>query len=70
MLSLYTQQNYCRHNSQYFKDPSNYLDAPAVIFFFLIVPFRVIGMNVQWVFASLFYIFHGLKALKFAAAHK
>ena len=59
-----------RHKQYYFLDYYNYLDAPAVIFTFLIIPFRAAGLSAQWFFASLSYIFNGLRAFKYAAVFR
>ena len=61
---------YFSHKLLYFKDYFNYIDAPAVLFFFIIIPFRATGLNVQWLFASLCYLFNGLRAFKYAAVFR
>lgn len=61
---------YASHKLHYFLDYYNYLDASAVIFTFLIIPFRAIGSDVQWIFAALSYLFNGLRAFKYAAVFR
>ena len=51
-------------------DNYNYLDLPSIVFTFLIIPFRAVGFNVQWLFASLCYLFNGLRAFKYAAVFR
>ena len=58
------------HKLHYFLDYYNYLDASAVIFTFLIIPSRVAGSDVQWIFAALAYLFNGLRAFKYAAVFR
>ena len=61
---------YASHKLHYFLDYYNYLEASAVIFTFLIIPFRAIGSDVQWIFAALSYLFNGLRAFKYAAVFR
>lgn len=58
------------HKLHYFLDYYNYLDASAVIFTLLIIPTRVAGSDVQWIFAALSYLFNGLRAFKYAAVFR
>ena len=58
------------HKLHYFLDCYNYLDASAVIFTFLIIPSRVAGSDVQWIFGALAYLFNGLRAFKYAAVFR
>ena len=51
-------------------DRFNYIDVPAVIFTVLIIPFRIAGYNTQWIFASLSYLFNGLRAFKYASVNQ
>ena len=55
---------------QYFLDPYNLWDAGAVIFTLLIIPFRVIGLDVQWIFAAIGYHCNGMRAFKYAAVFR
>ena len=58
------------HKLHYFRDYYNYLDASAVILPFLVIPFRVAGLDVQWNFAALGYLCNGLRAFKYAAVFR
>ena len=58
------------HKRLYLKDYFNFLDVPATLLFFMIIPFRATGLNVQWLFASLCYLFNGLRAIEFAAVFR
>eukprot|EP00731_Ephydatia_muelleri_P001088 Em0001g1088a len=49
----------------YFYDSSNYLDVGAIIFTLLIIPFRIARLDVQWILASLSYLFNCLRAFKY-----
>lgn len=42
------------------------LDDLAILCFLLIIPFRIADSDVQWVFAALTFMFHGLKIFKYA----
>ena len=56
-----------RYKLYYFFDIFNYLDNGAILFALLIIPFRITNSPVQWIFASLSYLCHTLRALKFSA---
>ena len=58
------------HRLYYLLDYFNYLDFPALLFTFLIIPLRATGQNVQWLFASLCYVLHGLRTFKYAAVFR
>lgn len=58
------------HQLYYLRDYLNYLDAPAVVFTFLIIPFRATGLDFQWVFASLSYLFNGMRSIEYAAVFR
>lgn len=51
-----------KHKGFYFQDGSNYVDCGSIIFTLLIIPFRIARLDVQWIFASLSYLFHCLRA--------
>lgn len=55
----------CRLKGFYFYDSSNYLDVGAIIFTLLIIPFRIARLDVQWILASLSYLFNCLRAFKY-----
>ena len=43
----------------------NYMALAAVIFILIIIPLRITGSDVQWVFAALAYILQALTTFKF-----
>jgi len=43
----------------------NYMALVAVVFILIIIPLRITGSDVQWVFAALAYILQGLATFKF-----
>ena len=50
----------------YFGDWTNWLDMLSIAASLLGIPFRIANLDVQWVFASLGYIFHGLRIFEYA----
>ena len=52
--------------SRYFTDWNNWLDIAAITTTILIIPLRFANLDVQWIFASLTYMFHGLRVFKYA----
>ena len=68
VIKLFTIQ--CRHRCYYLLDRFNYIDVPAVVFTALIIPFRIAGYKTQWIFASLSYLFNGLRAFKYASVNQ
>ena len=50
--------------------PVNILDDFALLFFFLIIPFRIADSNTQWTFAALTFMFQGLRIFKYAVMFK
>ena len=56
--------------SEYFLDWKNILDDLATISFLLIIPFRIAGSDVQWVFAALAFLFQGVRIFKYAVMFK
>ena len=56
--------------SNYFLDWQNILDDVAILCILLIIPFRILDRDVQWVFAALAFMFHGLRIFKYAIMFK
>ena len=54
----------------YFLDWQNILDDLAILCILLIIPFRIADSDVQWVFAALTFMFHGLRTFKYAIMFK
>ena len=51
-------------------DYKNYGDVSSVLAILLIIPFRIAGLEVQWFFASLAYLFTSLRAFEYAAVFR
>ncbi len=51
---------------KYLTDWTNWFDMLAISMTLLIIPFRFTNLNVQWIFAALAYIFHGLRIFEYA----
>lgn len=60
----------CRHRLGYLQDPVNYLDLTSIFSPLLVIPFRVTNLDVQWVFASVSFLFVGLKMFKYVTAFR
>ena len=56
--------------SNYFLDWQNILDDVAILCILLIIPFRILDRDVQWVFAALAFMFYGLRIFKYAIMFK
>ena len=56
--------------SEYFLHWQNMLDDLAILCILLIIPFRIADSDVQWVFAALTFMFHGLRNFKYAIMFK
>ena len=54
----------------YFLDWQNILDDVAILCILLIIPFRILDRDVQWVFAALAFMFYGLRIFKYAIMFK
>ena len=60
----------CRHRLGYLQDLANYLDLASIFSPLLLIPFRVTNLDTQWVFASLAFLFVGLKMFKYVTAFR
>ena len=54
----------------YFLDWQNLLDDLAILCVLLIIPFRILDSDNQWIFAALAFMFHGLRIFKYAIMFK
>ena len=54
----------------YFTDWTNWLDGLAILLTLLVIPFRIVDRDEQWVFVALAYILHCLRVFKYAIINK
>ena len=69
-LKKYMMSSSFKNKLHYFTDFFNYLDGGAIMFTFLIVPFRITSLPTQWIFASLGYLCQTLRGFEFAAVFR
>ena len=50
----------------YVTDWTNWLDGLAILLTLLVIPFRIVDYDEQWVFVALAYILHCLRVFKYA----
>ena len=50
----------------YVTDWTNWLDGLAILLTILVIPFRIVDLDEQWVFVALAYILHCLRVFKYA----
>ena len=50
----------------YVTDWTNWLDDLAILLTLLVIPFRIVDYDEQWVFVALAYILHCLRVFKYA----